>query len=294
MKIFDCFQYFDEDIILDLRLNTLNDTVDKFVIVENLFMHSGKEKKKNFDINNFKKFEKKIHYILIDKLPNDLFNIEEFSGAERTNRIIDNTLKIEHNQRNKIFEGLEDAKEEDLILVSDVDEIPKLDQIKTKIKKKIICFNQKLYCYKFNLRYPDTRWIGTKGTLKKNFISAQWLRDIKDRKYPFWRFDIFFNKMKYNSIQFIEDGGWHFTNLRKPEELELKLKNFGHHAEFKESGKNINDIKKMIKENKAVYDYSADMLEDKWSGEKRLLKSSFNELPDYIKKNPEKYKEWMI
>ena len=51
MKIFDCFQYFDEDIILDLRLNTLNDTVDKFVIVENLFMHSGKEK--NFDINNF-------------------------------------------------------------------------------------------------------------------------------------------------------------------------------------------------------------------------------------------------
>ena len=50
----------------------------------------------------------------------------------------------------------------------------------------------------------------------------------------------------------------------------------------------------MIKENKAVYDYSADMLEDKWSGEKRLYKSSFNELPDYIKKNPEKYKEWMI
>ena len=59
MKIFDCFQYFDEDMILDLRLNILDRYVDHFIIVENLFMHSGKKKKKNFDINKFKKFKKK-------------------------------------------------------------------------------------------------------------------------------------------------------------------------------------------------------------------------------------------
>ena len=293
MKVFDCFQFFDEDMMLDLRLNTLYESVDQFIIVENLYMHSGKRKKQNFNINKFKKFQHKIKYILVDKLPFGLFDIKKFSGVEKTNRIIDNTLKIEHNQRNKILEGLTNAEDDDLILISDVDEIPKLSDIKNKIKKKIICFNQKLYCYKFNLSYPDTKWIGTKGTLKKNLISPQWLRDVKDRRYAFWRIDIIFNKMKYNNIQFIDDGGWHFTNLRKPKELELKLKNFGHHAEYKESGKNINDLEKMIKENLAVYDYSTDMRKDKRKGEKRLSKTEISELPNYIKNNFKKYKEWL-
>ena len=173
-------------------------------------MHSGK-KKKNFDMDKFKKFEKKIHYILIDKLPDNLFDLDKYSGSEKINRTIDNTLKIEHNQRNKILEGLKDASLDDLILISDVDEIPKLDKIEKQIQNKIICFNQKLYCYKFNLTYPETSWIGTKGTLMKNLISPQWLRDVKARKYPIWRVDIIFNKMKYNNIQIIDDGGWHFT-----------------------------------------------------------------------------------
>ena len=294
MKIFDCFQFFDEHMMLELRLNSLYNSVDYFIIVENLFMHSGKGKSKNFDIKKYKKFEKKIRYILVDQLPGDLFNIEEFSGSEKTNRIIDNTLKIEHNQRNKISDGLKDAEPNDLILISDVDEIPKLEGIKQKIKKKIICFNQNLYCYKFNLSYPNTRWVGTKGTLKKNLITPQWLRDVKDRRYPFWRIDIMFNKMKYSNIQFIDNGGWHFTNLRNPKELELKLNNFGHHAEYKESGKNINDLEKMIKENRAVYDYSSDMRKNKWSGEKKLIKTNVSELPTYIKENLEKYKDWIV
>ena len=60
MKIFDCIQFFDENMMLDLRLNILNEHVDYFVIVENLFMHSGKKKNQNFNTNNFKKFKKKI------------------------------------------------------------------------------------------------------------------------------------------------------------------------------------------------------------------------------------------
>ena len=294
MKIFDCFQFFDEDMMLDLRLKSLYDSVEKFVIVENLFMHSGKKKKQNFNINEYKKFEKKINYILIDKLPDGLVDVNKFSGAEKTNRVIDNTLKIEHNQRNRIFEGLGSADKNDLILISDVDEIPKLENIEQKIKNKIICFSQKLYCYKFNLTYPETHWIGTKGTLMKNLISPQWLRDVKARKYPLWRLDIMLNKMKYNNIQIIEDGGWHFTNLRKPKELELKLKNFGHHAEFNESGKDINDLEKMINENRAVYDYAADMKSGKWSGNTKLIKANLFEMPKYIQENIEKYKDWLV
>ena len=292
MKIFDCFQYFDEDMMLDLRLHVLNKYVDKFVIVENLFMHSGKKKRQNFNIQNFKKFENKIKYILVDELPENLVNLDNLTGSKRTNSLIDNTLKIEHNQRNKITDGLNEANSDDLILISDVDEIPKLENIKEKIKNKIICFNQKMFCYKFNLCFDKLNWIGTKATLKKNLLSPQWLRDVKHRKYPSWRIDVLFNKMKYNNIQFIEDGGWHFTNFRTPKELELKLNNFGHHAEFIESGLKLNDLEKMIEENRAVYNYGADMRKNKWSGEMKLIKSDQNYLPEYIKINNSKYKDW--
>ena len=292
MKIFDCFQFFDEDMMLDLRLNILNDYVDKFVIVENLYMHSGIKKKQNFKIENFKKFQNKIEYILVDQLPKDLLDIKKIPLESRASRIIDNTLKIEHNQRNKILEGIKDSDDNDLILISDVDEIPNLKDIKKKINKKIIFFKQKIFYYKFNLKYSGLYWAGTKGILKKYLKSPQWLRDVKDRKYPIWRLDTLFNKMKYNNVQFIEDGGWHFTNFRSPKELELKLKNFGHHVEFLESGLQLEDIKKMIKENRAIYDYKADMRENKWSGEKKLEISSKAELPVYINLNYEKYKDW--
>ena len=290
MKIFDCFQFFDEDMMLDLRLNILNDYVDKFVIVENLFMHSGTKKKQNFKIENFKKFQNKIEYILVDQLPKDLLDIKKISLKSRASSIIDNTLKIEHNQRNKILEGIRDSDDNDLILISDVDEIPNLKDIKKKINKKIIFFKQKIFYYKFNLKYSGLYWTGTKGILKKNLKSPQWLRDVKDRKYPIWRLDILFNKMKYNNVQFIEDGGWHFTNFRSPKELELKLKNFGHHVEFLESGLQLEDIEKMIKENRAIYDYKADMRENKWAGEKKLEISSIQSLE--IAGVLEKYKDW--
>ena len=292
MKIFDCFQFFDEDVMLDLRLNVLNQYVDKFVIVENLFMHSGKKKQKNFKIEKYKKFKDKIIYILVDKLPEGLADIGKYNNDDKTNQIINNTLKIEYNQRNKITEGLEDANENDLILISDVDEIPKLDNIKTKIKNKIILFEQSLFYYKFNLQYEGLNWVGTKGVLKKNLISPQWLRNIKDRKYPIWRLDILFNNMKYNNIQFIKDGGWHFTNFRTASELELKLNNFGHHIEFIESGLKIKDIEKMIKNNQAIYDYGADMRKNKWGGSKILKKVDWPKLPEYVILNREKYKQW--
>ena len=71
MKFFDCFMYHDEDLILDIRLNTLNKFIDKFVIVESKFDHQGNEKKLNFNFDNFKKFKNKIIYLIIEKFPNN-------------------------------------------------------------------------------------------------------------------------------------------------------------------------------------------------------------------------------
>ncbi len=294
MKIFDCFQFFDEDLMLDLRLNILDKYVDKFVIVENLYMHSGKKKNQNFKIEKYKKFESKIRYILIDKLPDGMIDLNKVLDKDKPARKIDNTIKIEHNQRNKILDGLYDAEKNDLILISDIDEIPKLENIKSNIKKKLIFFKQKIFYYNFNSLYPNQNWVGTKACFMRNLKSPQWLRNIKDKIYPIWRLDILFNEMKYNNIQFIDNGGWHFTNFKSPEQLEKKLKNFGHYVEFLESGLKLEDIRKMIKEKKAVYDYGADMRSNKWTGKTELKPATKSELPEYVNSNPEKYKDWFF
>ena len=295
MKIYDCFQFFDENMMLDLRLNILYDKVEKFIIVENAYMHSGVKKKPVFNIKNFSKFKDKIIYILVDKLPeglHDLTNINDLD--EKGNRTIDNTLLIEHNQRNSISKGLIEANNNDLIIVSDVDEIPNLENWDYDLKnKKLIHFKQKMYYYKFNLKYSSKSWFGSKACLKKNFISPQWLRDTKEKKYPLWRADIFFSKMKYNSILHVDNGGWHFVNIKTPEDIEKKLKNFGHHAEYKESGLDLSSIQNMVKNKRAVYDYHADMKKSKWSGKEMLNKSDLSELPKYLNANASKYSSWI-
>ena len=107
MKIYDCFQFFDENMMLDLRLNILDEHVHKFVIVENTFMHNGVKKNLVFDIKNFSKFKDKIIYIIVDKLPDGLHDTSNINDVhEKGNRIIDNTLLIEHTQRNSILRGL--------------------------------------------------------------------------------------------------------------------------------------------------------------------------------------------
>ena len=89
------------------------------------------------------------------------------------------------------------------------------------------------------------------------------------------------------------DGGWHFTCIRTPEELEYKLLNFAHHYEFEESGLNIKDLKKLILEKTVMYDHNIDKRGYKWSGNNKLIKISNLELPEYINLNINKYKDWL-
>ena len=72
MNIYDCFMYFDEDLLLDLRLNHLNQFVKKFVITEATYTHNGSKKKLKFDINNFKKFKDKIIYLVVNEEPKNI------------------------------------------------------------------------------------------------------------------------------------------------------------------------------------------------------------------------------
>jgi beta-1,4-mannosyl-glycoprotein beta-1,4-N-acetylglucosaminyltransferase len=287
--------YFDEDMLLDLRLNVLNNYVKRFVITEATYTHNGSKKKLKFDINNFSKFKDKIEYIIVDEPPPTIMEIKENdSTSVKGEKLILNGMARDYFQRESLAKGLKKALDDDLIIISDLDEIPNLSELNIeKIDNEIILFNQKMFYYKLNLLYDDFQWFGSKACKKKNLVSPQWIRNIKSKKYSRFRLDLLFSKTKYSNIKYINNGGWHFTCIRTAEELEKKLLNFAHHYESEESGLKIKDLKTLIKEKRVMYDHNVDQRGYKWSGKAKLKKISDEHLPNYVSLNLEKYKDWL-
>ena len=266
MAIYDCFQYFNEDHIVDLRLNILDKFVDYFIISESTKTHQGKDKKINFDKNKFPKFKHKIKLVIADYKED--INFEKHTGGESP---------IEKHQRNKLIEGIQEASPEDLIILSDSDEIPDLTKISQIDKsKKFIAFSQKMFMYKLNLQNLDeSNWIGSKITKRKNITSMQKLRDLKFKKYPFWRID-------KRNLQIIS-GGWHFSYLQTPEQIINKIKSFSH-GEY-----DNNTISKKVIEEKILK--NEDIFSRGYSLEKVEIDDSF---PEFIRKNKQKFLKWTI
>jgi beta-1,4-mannosyl-glycoprotein beta-1,4-N-acetylglucosaminyltransferase len=265
--IYDCFTYFNEDLILDLRFNILFDEVDYFVIIEGSKTHSGQKKKKNFQIEKFSKFKKKIKYFFIENMPNSI-----------------NSWELENFQRNQIILGLKKANKEDLILISDCDEIPNLKIIKNidykKLENNIFAFEQKCFYFKLNLLNPRSNpWHGTKlvcyDFLKKN--TPQQIRNYKIKQYPFWRID-----RPKNAI-ILKNGGWHFSYLNNINNIKLKLESFAHTEFNKNTFTNKKNLRNRVKNNKDLFDDSVSLM-------KVNLGNSY---PEYIIKNKKKFKEWI-
>jgi len=287
--------YYDEEMILDLRLNILNEYIDYFIIVESTFNHNGKKRKLEFNLKNFDKFKKKIIYLIYDQEPNEVIKINnEDNDDEKSKKYIFNAYYRENAQRNFITNGLDLAADEDLILISDVDEIPNLSNINfNKIKEKLIFFKQKMFYYKFNLKLPNFTWIGTKSCKKKYLKSPQWLRNIKDRKYSFYRIDTIFSDKKFIDLKFIENGGWHFTNIKNAEQIRFKLKSYLHHREFDVNPLSIEEINKIIEDKKAIYNLNVDKSTSKIGTGNSLEREKLEKLPQYLKNNINKYKDWI-
>ena len=297
MKIFDCFMYFDEETVLELRLNILDKYVDYFVIVESSFTHKGDKRNLKFNHQKFKKFKDKLIYITYDEEPpeirKNLFNDKD-NEAIKSIKYIENAILRENGQRNYILKGLDLANKDDMILISDVDEIPNLENLElSKIQEKIILFKQDMFYYKFNLKLPNLDWTGTKGCKKKFLKSPQWLRNIKDRKYPFYRLDTFFSDTKYVNIKIISNGGWHFSNLKTASEIEFKLKSYLHHREFDENPLSVEEINDLIKNKQAIYDLKLDKRVNKIGDGNKLEKYPTHKLPKFLQDNLNDYKEWI-
>ena len=295
MKIFDCFMYFDEEIVLEARLNILDNFVDYFVIVESKFTHRGDKRDLKFNHKKFEKFKNKIIYLIYEEQPSQIESVNPADDeAINSGKYILNAAYRENGQRNFIQKGLDLAKDNDLILISDVDEIPNLNNLDlAKIKQKIIMFKQDMFYYKFNLHFEDFKWTGTKACKKKDLINPQWLRNIKDHKYSILRLDTFFSKKKYIDIKIIEDGGWHFSNIKTAKEIEYKLKSYLHHREFDLEPLSANQIEEIINNKQAIYDLKLDKRINKIGVGSKLKKFELKKLPIYIQENKNKYNEWI-
>ena len=295
MKIFDCTLYYDEDLILDARLNILDPYIDKFIICEALFSHSGRKKELNFDINKFPKFKDKIIYIVLETEPKDIIYKDNSKKIEDPLDWRANAVKRIAHQRNKLLEEVnKHADEDDYILYSDNDEIPNLDLHNIRNEKsKIIIFEQDLYYYKFNLLCDRIKWYGTRAIKKKNLIDFEWLRQIKPKKYSFYRIDTLIKKDKYINLRILNNGGWHFTRIISPEEIHKKELDAEHHDEYRASNKNPERIKDLIKRRMIDHDHLADSRENKYGKEFALKQLTLDKMPLYIKDNTDKYKEFL-
>ena len=261
MSLFDCFIYNNEELLLDLRLNYLNNKVKKFIIAESRFTHQGKEKKEFLDLNKFSKFKNKIVHLYLEKFPENLSNWER-----------------ENYQRNFLETGFNEVTDEDYLMISDLDEIPNLDNLSHINKYKYTAFEQGFYYYKFNLlNSTSPKWYGTKLCKKKNLISPQWLRNQKVKKFSLLKF----YKIRWNIIK---KGGWHFSYLMTPAQIKNKIESFSH-AEFNTNQfTDINYIKNKI-ENRL------DLFNRNEKFEKIEIDNNF---PKIISNNVDKYKEWVI
>ena len=296
MRIFDCFMFYDEEVVLDIRLNSLKNFVDCFVIVESKFYHNGKKRNLKFNIDNFPKFKDKIIYIVQDEEPLDSETVKkEDDEGTKSYKFIFNSHKRENFQRNLILKGLDKSNEDDLIMISDVDEIPNLKDLNVaKVNNKIVIFEQNIFYYKLNRYLEGFTWHGTKACKKKNLKSPQWIRNVKNKKFGFWRLDTFFSETKHINKIFIKDGGWHFSNLKNPADIENKLRSYLHHRDFEVENIDLKEISKSVKNNETVYDMFADKKKKKFSENKRKLNLyPKNKLPPYIQDNENKFKEWL-
>ena len=290
MKIIDCTTYYSEDLMLDVRFNILNNYVSKFIVVESKYSHSGEKKMLNFNIDNFPKFKDKIKYLVIENEPQGIVpNKDNSASIKRMNSL----LRIEQSY-NFILNGLKDVSDDDLICLSDNDEIPNFESEDFKNSKNdIFIFKQLFFYYKFNLFYDLIPWYGTKACKKRKLISLSWLRNLKNKKYPWWRFDTYFSDIKQTNLKIINNGGWHFTNLKTAEEIFKKLSNFGHHDEFDNSGLTVNDIQDSINNRMVNYNHLADKtVENKYNAQYKLQLADDKILPEYIINNKDKYKNW--
>jgi len=259
MKIYDCFPFFNELDLLEIRFNTLYNTVDYFVVSESTHTFTGKEKKLNFldNQNRFQKFKNKIIYSVVNDSPANI------STAHR-----------EIFQKNSIIKALSHCNNNDVILISDVDEIPNPLKIQSAIKNienyDLQVFKQNFYYYYLNNLieedyYGTKKWNGTRICSLDIFKKLN-VNNIRNS-----------NNLGLKIFE-IYDGGWHFSFLGGKEKIIEKLDAYAH-QEY-----NIPEIRNNLEKNMDCFTH--DLFFRKMKAKTVDIDQSY---PEYLIKNIEKY-----
>ena len=137
---------------------------------------------------------------------------------------------------------------------------PKLSSIDLKnIDDEIILFKQDMFYYKFNLTITKSlNGPELKLLRKRKLISPQWLRNVKDKKYPFYRIDTLISETKYMNVKIMNDGGWHFSNIKQPKLIRTQTKIISCITENLMKLQCHYEIENLVKRKQAIYDLSVD------------------------------------
>lgn len=275
-KIYDCFCYYNEDMLLKLRLDTLWEQVDYFVLCESVLTISGQPKPLYFDPFKFEKYQSKIRHLVVRDYPfetNDAWRNERF-------------------QRNFLVNGLFDAQDQDLILVSDVDEIPNPELLKNYDASRYLRgdFEQRGYAYFLNnLNVKNGKpvpWFGSKittyGYFKKHFLEIERVRNTKFSGLFKPLKKLYFKNFQ---VQTIKQGGWHFTWIGNFQRIIQKLEGFAHQEFNKPEYKNPQVIEAKIRNGEDI------LLREGFEYEMQPLNAQF---PEALINNLDFYKQWLI
>lgn len=277
MAVWDCFTFFNELDILELRLTELDAVVDRFVIAEATRTFSGDPKPLHFADNRqrFARFLTKIVHVVIDDLPaeGDAWDREAF-------------------QRNAVARGLTDARPDDVVMISDVDEIPFAQHVARLTAQatagRIWFIECDYYTYKLDLAIID-KWVGlcaVRAVQKRHLPQMQDLRAFRARQSR--RLPMVVNQainVAKNLVRIgrplrhrlIEHGGWHFTFVNTPEKIQYKISSYAHQERNTPAFNNLANIERMIREGRSICG-------------RRLRQEPIGRLPRAVRDDPERWR----
>jgi len=238
MKIIDCFIFYNELDLLQYRLNTLNDYIDYFIIVESIYTHSGNEKVLFYEKNKqkFEKFKTKIIHIVLDDFPFKYPNIDYSKNEQWIN---------EQYQRNEIKKGIEklNLDNEDIIILSDLDEIPDYN----------ILFHIKNYNFKLDDIYSLEQDFYYYNLNSKQIQKWYFSKILSYDKYK--QLNLSFNNIRLlTNCKYIKNGGWHLSYFGDKHFIQNKIKEFAHQEFNDEKYTDLNIIEEKVKNQKDLFD----------------------------------------